>query len=152
MTRNTKIRTVKVTKAKTGKKRQVEYLTWEKASMMEPATRQVRVNIPTDVYNTIERLMKDRGSTVHKWIELQLIALSRSTGLIRLKDKMPFGKYNGATVEDVVRCDPKYIEWLLTNSTTARFDFEVNELVAEVQGYEASPDIWDGVEPLHMPE
>lgn len=36
--------------------------------------------------------------------------------LFGLQDNMPFGKYKGLRIEDIIRADPSYIRWLCGES------------------------------------
>lgn len=74
--------------------------------------------------------MKERGTTIETYIRLQLRAMTVDKSMLKLADKMNFGKYYGELVEDVVRANPSYIRWLVCESTNGcRFDSDVLELL-----------------------
>ena len=47
---------------------------------------------------------------------------------LTLEDTIPFGKYRGVDVVDIVNDDPDYIEWVI-NNTEYEFDEEVMQLI-----------------------
>lgn len=70
------------------------------------------------IYLTPERaeelitLSVQRGVTVDALLGVALANIKASRRTLCLGDKMPFGKYLGQPVESVVRCDPRYVEWM----------------------------------------
>lgn len=50
---------------------------------------------------------------------------------IGLSDKMPFGKYKGTEVEEILQDDSRYLVWLL-ESTDTNFTQEVIDLIEQV--------------------
>lgn len=49
-----------------------------------------------------------------------------------LTDVVRFGKYAGHYVEHIVRGDPRYVRWLIAESTTIDFTDEVHDLLDEL--------------------
>ncbi len=46
---------------------------------------------------------------------------------LTLESDMPFGKYKGRQVEDVIEDDPSYVRWMAENSDNIEFDNEALE-------------------------
>jgi uncharacterized protein (DUF3820 family) len=96
--------------------------------------RRVTFTLPTELLDACEAKLAERGSDLKTFIRLQLTAFSHQTGAITLESKMPFGKYLGVLVEDIVRGDPKYLCWILSSSTsTNKFGIDVLELLEELE-------------------
>ena len=50
---------------------------------------------------------------------------------IGMDDKLPFGKYKGTEIEEVLSDDPSYLKWMAEN-TDIKFDDEVLEKVEKI--------------------
>lgn len=102
--------------------------------------KQKKVNIKVDagVYAAAAKTLKDRGTDLDTWVNLQLRAFARTTkNMLTLKDKMQTGKYFGSTVEEVVRVDPGYMVWTLQQSHfRTRYGQDVYELLQSITGEE----------------
>lgn len=46
----------------------------------------------------------------------------KSLPLVKVEDKIPFGRYRGKTFRDVYSSNPQYIKWLFDNCNTINFD------------------------------
>lgn len=99
-----------------------------------PLTRSITFRLDDAVLAKAEAVLTDRGTDIKSWMALQIGALSKVTKpVVGLVDPMPFGKYLGAKVEDVVRGDPSYAKWMLqTEGTADRFNQEVVQLYVEL--------------------
>ena len=58
----------------------------------------------------LDKIMKEEKISEEKAIEMMIDISSRPS----LMNMFNFGKYNGKTVADVVKVDPGYLEWMLT--------------------------------------
>jgi hypothetical protein len=58
----------------------------------------------------------------------------QKNGYVPLTAELPFGKYRGETLETVVRADPDYVRWLLTNSKNFTTDEAAIELLEVITG------------------
>lgn len=47
--------------------------------------------------------------------------------VLTLEDKMPFGKYQGWTVRDILADDANYLRWFITNVTMLCLDSDVED-------------------------
>lgn len=96
-------------------------------------TRNITVRIDADIYKQVVSDLKAKGTTIDVYIHLQLIACAKtSRSMLSLKDKMPFGKYTGALVEDVIRGDTKYALWLIAQDGSTKFDGDAINLANEL--------------------
>lgn len=100
---------------------------------MNMRKKSVSIKVDATVYNQAAEVLKSRGTDIETWFKLQLRAFSRSgKSLLCLKDKIPFGKYAGELVEDVVRADTAYAIWMVAQNYTTKFDTDVHQLVQEL--------------------
>ena len=49
--------------------------------------------------------------------------VKRMSKVLSLSDPLDFGKYHGVKTEDVIRGDPEYMVWVITNTQTKLTDF-----------------------------
>lgn len=76
----------------------------------------IKLHVDQKLFTAAERALKEKGTTFENWVNLQLRYLGNSfVGPLGLEDKMLFGKYAGAKVEEVVRADTRYMVWVLSN-------------------------------------
>lgn len=93
----------------------------------------VSIKIDANIYNSAAEVLKTRGTNIETWIMLQLRAFSNGgPTLLSLKDKMPFGKYAGAIIEDIVRGDLRYVTWMLAQDFATKYDSDVHGLASEL--------------------
>lgn len=84
----------------------------------------LNINIPTDIYDQIIPICKERGLSLEEVIEVQLTKMANAAEKFKpigLLDIMPFGQYKGNLVEILVRADPRYIKWVSETSETITF-------------------------------
>ncbi len=120
------------TQARRGSSRKQATCVKESYLFEEVQYEKVELELDKKLVEKANRLLKDRGSNLAIYLELQLRAFCKSSAPLRLSDRMPIGKFSGALVEDIVRTDTSYIEWLIGVSTTVSFDPEVTRLVMEL--------------------
>lgn len=89
----------------------------------------VQIELQKDLVKTVQAILEARGTDLETYIRLQLRAFRTSKTLLTLAEKMPFGKYAGEKIEDICRADTGYMDWIVSNSTSARFDLDVLELL-----------------------
>lgn len=92
---------------------------------------QLKINVDQKLAERLEPLLKERSLTLDQAIGLYLrgmVNASATARALRLDDTMPFGKYQGETVETIARAQPDYINYIFSNGKT-RFDAEVLRLV-----------------------
>src|SRR3954466_9033721 len=82
----------------------------------------VSITIPKDLFNQAEKTLAGRGLSVDAFIRVALRGALQRNGYVPLKAELTFGKYRGETLETIIRADPEYIRWMLTNSNTFSTD------------------------------
>lgn len=95
---------------------------------------QLKINVSKALTEQLEPLLKERGLTLDQAVGLYLrgmVNTSASARALRLADTMPFGKYEGETVETIVRAQPDYIKFIMGLGKT-RFDPEVLGLLEKL--------------------
>lgn len=80
-----------------------------------------------------EKLETDRGLKLETYISMYLRVMLRNKNILNLQDEMPFGKFSGEIVENVVRAEPDYIAWLIAQGGKTNFSPEVIQLCAEMK-------------------
>lgn len=101
--------------------------------MTHPRNRNITIKIEGTLYKQAMVELKKRGATIETFVQLQLRAMCKDKTIYRLKDRITFGKYSGSIIEDIVRCDPKYMTWLLENSRKPeQFHSEIQETLFEM--------------------
>lgn len=55
--------------------------------------------------------------------------------VLKLSDPMPFGKYRGKTVAQVLEVNPEYVRWFGDNVTTHAFALEVGPALKKAMHY-----------------
>lgn len=93
------------------------------------AMRALTVTLTTDLIEGLKEFANSRGLTVSEVVQFQMTNfLRRAPQVLGLSDKMPFGKFVGYKIENIVRNEPNYARWMLENITSIRFRDEVYEL------------------------
>lgn len=87
------------------------------------------LDLDSDLVRTVDATLSARGTDIGTYIRLQLRAFMSAKAQLNLNSQMTFGKYMGEPVEAICRADPRYMEWLIANGTTAKFDVDVLRLL-----------------------
>lgn len=96
--------------------------------------RKIKLNIDAKLLRDAQNVLEKRGIKFEMWLQLQLrSAINTQPMCFGLKDRIPFGKYNGELIESIVRADPGYMHWLVEN-TRRQFTDEVKQLLQELAG------------------
>jgi uncharacterized protein (DUF3820 family) len=53
--------------------------------------------------------------------------------ILKLKDKIPFGKYKGEAVDDIITFDVNYIKWFQTNVNGYNFDNKALNYIKRIE-------------------
>lgn len=99
----------------------------------------LKVSIPLALAREVEPLLKARGLTVDDALRLYLRSMVTSSARSRalsLTSQMPFGKYQGELVEVVARAEPGYVQWLIANSNSVKFEPEVLLVIEQASAAE----------------
>ena len=81
------------------------------------------VSIDQGLYNALEAIASMRETTVETIMEMQLIAFVRAYErgqIFEPDDVMPYGQYKGFKVGDMIKVNPRYVNYLLSNSPIFR--------------------------------
>lgn len=76
-----------------------------------------------------------RGTTIQQLVTAKMTALVNqyeNSRILRLEDSMPYGQYRGLNVEDMIRADPRYVNWLASESSVFVLDEEATKLLGEL--------------------
>lgn len=93
------------------------------------------VSMPNDLANTLSEMSALRGISVEQLVITHMTAVSnayKNSKILRLQDYMPYGKYRGVLVEDMIRSDPRYTNWLASTSNIFVLDEEATNLLKEL--------------------
>lgn len=94
-----------------------------------------RVVIDPQLVESLERMAEERGISVPMLINVRLTAMVNAYNNFRtlgLDDSMPFGKYRGIRVEDMIRADARYVAWLYQESDIFELDDSARVLLEEL--------------------
>lgn len=94
-----------------------------------PAMFTVEANLAFKLY----RMADNRGVDVGTLVNVALHNLVLRDGILDLDSKLTFGKYAGLAVETVIRCDPRYVRWLVGNTDRVNLSDECLELLTEIE-------------------
>ena len=88
----------------------------------------LHVSIPAKLARDIKPVLSARGLQLDEVVRLYLRSMVTSAArskALTLTSQLPFGKYQGELVEVVARAEPGYIQWLVANSNSVKFEPEV---------------------------
>lgn len=88
------------------------------------------------LYAGLEAIAKMREIDTYKLIEMQLQKFVRAyerAQVLKPTDTMPYGQYKGYFVSDVIKADPRYINYLLANSSNFALDTESIDLMNRLE-------------------
>ena len=104
------------------------------AQRMKPA--KISVEIDIGLYKALEAIGGMRDIHPLTLIELQLTGFVRSferAAVLEPNDTMPYGKYKGFKMEDVIKGDARYINYLLSHSTNFKLGEKSMELLESLE-------------------
>lgn len=91
------------------------------------------VYLPNDLVLTARQKLSERNIELETFLQIYLrMILRASKGILGLQDEFGFGKYRGEKVEEIVKIDPSYVAWLITQDGRTKFEPEVLVLVNEM--------------------
>lgn len=103
-----------------------------KAKLPKPI--QYRVELPPDLAIALDRIAKVRGTDVPTLIRAGMMNLAQRNRVYELVTRMGFGKYADLTVEEMIRCDPSYARWAVTNLERFELSEKAIILLTQVEG------------------
>ena len=101
--------------------------------------KRVTVTLDEGVHAALLEVAKIRETSIETIMDLQLLGYIRSAErgrIIELQDLMPYGQYKGALLEDVIKVNPRYIQYLLSNSDTFRISEEAIKLLNKLDDHD----------------
>lgn len=106
----------------------------------KPKEKYVKVKVPEGIAMEAEAVLQSRGSCLANFLILQIMTFHRVNTIMGLEDQLNFGKYIGAKVETVIRADPQYMIWIITQSNCRyRFKVEVVDMVTQIAAEISDP-------------
>jgi len=93
------------------------------------------VDFSDELAMKLHEIASVRGTTVEALVVAKMTALCNqyeNQKILRLIDMMPYGQYRGLTVEDMIRADPRYVNWLASTSDIFVLDEGATNLLAEL--------------------
>jgi hypothetical protein len=95
----------------------------------------VKIKIDDSLHEKLESLANSRGIEVDTIVSIQLRAyvnVCERGRTLGPNDPMPYGQYREIKVGDVIRVNPRYINYLLANSETFKLNEEALGLLDEI--------------------
>lgn len=112
--------------------------------------KRVKIEIDEGIYAALQSIGQMREVEADKIIEMQLLSYIRAYErgqVFSPSDPMPYGKYKGYLIEEIVRVDPRYICWMISESPIFKANDEVIELLNSLKGDDEDPFIYDEKKP-----
>jgi hypothetical protein len=78
-------------------------------------------------------LCDKRGLYPEQMFRVMLRGYAKRQVNFDLQDELTFGKYNGLRLEEVIRADPRYITWLLGESTWFRISDRAKAILTLIE-------------------
>jgi len=103
--------------------------------MPRKRSKELLVEIPRNLYEEVNKLATDRDITVGDIVRLYfrtLVTANKSKAVIDLKDEMPFGKFQGETLEIIIKAEPKYVLWMIKNNERFEIAPDAMKLMEEI--------------------
>lgn len=91
----------------------------------------LKIRVKKSLAESLEPILKARGLTLDQTVGLYLrgmVNASDRSRALRLEDEIPFGKYQGETLDTIARADPQYLHFIINLGKT-RLDPEVFALL-----------------------
>lgn len=101
---------------------------------MKLFNKQQENHIPEDIMDALRSIAARKNVSVEQIIQMQLRAYVNAFERYRilgLDDVMPFGKYRGELIKDIIDIDARYINFLIQDSGYLRLD---DNTLAYLQG------------------
>lgn len=101
----------------------------KKRELLKPKTHAV-VRLPIELMARLVGIAEQRGTDIPMMLEFMLRDREAlKVRVLKLKSKMPFGKYEGLLVEDVIRNNVNYARWIEANVDKVEFDNDCIDLI-----------------------
>jgi hypothetical protein len=114
----------------------------------------IHVRAPKSVVDELQAQLQERGASLQRYLRLHLISLRNKANIVySLGSVIQFGKYRGVQVEEIIRCDPDYVSWLLGNVVKFSLAEDATTLLDDMMKDTRNPEamqIADGLEELGL--
>ena len=99
-------------------------------ALFDPKTTTLKIrDVDSDVVAEFEDLCRNRGLEQEQMFRVMVRSFCRRKVTFDLHEELNFGKYNGLRLEEVIRADPQYINWLLEASSWFRISAAAERLL-----------------------
>lgn len=93
------------------------------------------VSMPDELAVLLSEMAQMQGTTVETIVTTRMMAFAnayKNSKVLRLHDTMPYGQYRGVLIEDMIRTDPRYTNWLASTSDIFVLDEEATAVLKEL--------------------
>lgn len=93
------------------------------------------INLDPELAHKLTAIAEERGIDIERLVHSRMIALVNAYDkgrILRLNDTMQYGQYKGLVVEEMIRADPRYTNWLASVSEIFVLDEEATDLLKEL--------------------
>lgn len=93
------------------------------------------ISLPNDLATTLAEMSAIRGIGVEQLIFTHMISICnayQNQKVLNLNSVMPYGKYRGVLIEDMIRSDPRYVNWLASESEIFVLDEGTTQLLVSL--------------------
>lgn len=90
-----------------------------------------KIWLPKKLVDSANAIFEARGTSLETFMTVTLTAFLKVKKPLALHHLMTFGKFEGIRVEDAVRTNPEYFEWLIGEGSGGKFSPEVIALVEQ---------------------
>jgi len=102
-------------------------------SLFDPRTKGLKMTLDRDIVEAFEELCEKRGLEPEQMFRVMLAGFTRRKVYFNVGDELNFGKYNGLRLEEVIRADPRYVRWLLGESSWFQITASAECLLAAIE-------------------
>lgn len=89
------------------------------------------IQVSTEFYEKLSEIATSRGVGLEDLLRIAIAGTVKIIRTLGLDDILEFGKYRGELVENVIRIDPRYMNWVVGN-TCYGLDEEAQDLLDEI--------------------
>jgi len=95
--------------------------------------KEVRLTLSHDLFLQLQKIAVNRQIDLDDLLRIAVKNILLRSKLVELHTKLPFGKYEGETFENVAKADCRYARWMLTNVENLEFTPECLVLVEAME-------------------
>ena len=108
------------------RKREIKLAPWP-----APTEVTVQFKVSAEVYDRAFKVLAKRGTDFDTYLRL-MVMKCRDNPILELSDAMQFGQFKGETIENIILCEPRYMEWLLRTKDDFALSQEAMDLLSEI--------------------